>query len=275
MLVADEKRLRWLWMDMRPRWRRRVMVVWSYGVFLVAVWAHPQWVNYVPVLMYVMSLLQSVDRLMKESIGTEGRRVALGAVLLTVMWFLWEHPPTPHQIAADIFAFLWISGWSALSYGKLVDAVWLRSSVRRWLGKQKRLGSLDEFARHYYGESYAVLTEMQQAEIRQRERAAPMGEWVVQGSGRFLTVEDERLRHEDDRLRAQVQRLMTWTLIGLALVWGIGNAFTHRSVSGDAVAAGLWTMAALGLTLRQSIVLWTEECPTAMYGDMELVEREA
>jgi hypothetical protein len=275
MLVADEKRLRWLWMDMRPRWRRRVMVVWSYGVFLVAVWAHPQWVNYVPVLMYVMSLLQSVDRLMKESIGTEGRRVALGAVLLTVMWFLWEHPPTPHQIAADIFAFLWISGWSALSYGKLVDAVWLRSSVRRRFGRPRHLESLDEFATHYYGESFEALTEEQQLKVGRLHRANPMGEWVKAGSGRFPTGEDERLRHEDDRLRAQVQRLMTWLLIGSATVWSIMNGGSHRSVSGEIVAAWVWTVAALAMTLRQAIVLWSEEYPSGTGEQMELVEREA
>jgi hypothetical protein len=262
-------------LDMRPRWRRRVAVVLTYAVFLVVVWGHPWRIDEMPMLLFVGVNLPLWDRVMKDSIGTVARRAVLGVIFLGVAWLYWKHPAKPDRLITDVYVVGWIAGMSAVAYTKLVEVVWLRSSVRRWLGKQKRLGSLDEFARHYYGESYAVLTEMQQAEIRQRERAAPMGEWVVQGSGRFLTVEDERLRHEDDRLRAQVQRLMTWALIGLALVWGIGNAFTHRSVSGDAVAAGLWTMAALGLTLRQSIVLWTEECPTAMYGDMELVEREA
>lgn len=88
-------------------------------------------------------------------------------------------------------------------------------------------------------------------------------------------MEDERLRREDDRLRAQVQRLMTWTLVSLAVVWGIANAWTHRSVSGGVVASWLWTMAALGLTLRQAIVLWTEEEPSGMNGEIELAGAEA
>ncbi len=48
MLAANEKRLRWWGMDMRPRWRRRVAVVVTYMAFLAAIsfsdqpwWGHP------------------------------------------------------------------------------------------------------------------------------------------------------------------------------------------------------------------------------------------
>jgi hypothetical protein len=42
MLAKDEKRLRWLGMDMRPRWRRRALVFLTYAAFAVAVWVHPR-----------------------------------------------------------------------------------------------------------------------------------------------------------------------------------------------------------------------------------------
>jgi hypothetical protein len=48
MLRAEETRSRWLGMDMRPRWRRRVAVLVTYFLFLVAIgssgaawWGHP------------------------------------------------------------------------------------------------------------------------------------------------------------------------------------------------------------------------------------------
>jgi hypothetical protein len=275
MLRTDAGRLKWMGVDMRPRWRRRTAVALTYAVFLVLVWLHPWRIDEMPWLLYVGMNLPLWDKGMKDSLGTVARWTMLGTVFLGVAWLYWKHPAKPDRLLTDVYAVVWIAGMSSVAYTKLVEVVWLRSSVRRWLGRQKRLDSLDEFARHYYGESYAELTEMQQVEIRQRMWANPMGEWVVQGSGRSLAVGDERLRHEDERLRAQVQRLMTWTLIGLALVWSIADALTHRSVSGDVVASGLWTMAALGVTLRQAIVLWTEDGVADTSGEMELVGEEA
>jgi hypothetical protein len=160
-----------------------------------------------------------------------------------------------------------------LSYAKLVEPVWMRSSVRRWLGRPRRLHSLDEFARHYYGESFAALAEQEQIEVGRLERANPLGEWVM-GSGRFPLVEDERVRHEDDRVRAQTQRFMTWVLFGSAVVWNVASV-SHHSFSTDSVTAWAWTLAALGLTLRQAIVLWSEEDPSEMSQEMRLVEEEA
>ena len=191
---------------------------------------------------------------MKDSIGTIARWTVLGVMFLGTAWLYWNDPAKPDKMLSDFYALLWIASWSAVGYGKLVDNVWLRSSVRRWLGRRKRLGSLDDFARHYYGDDFGALTEAQQIEVGRMERANPMGEWVMQGSGRYLTIQDERMRHEDDRVRAQAQRLMTWTLVCSAGIGSFANVWLHRSMSGNAFVAWGWTLAALGLTLRQAIV---------------------
>jgi hypothetical protein len=275
MLVTDEKKLRWCGIDMHARWRRRVAVVLTYAAFVAVVWLHPWRIDRMPMVLFFGINLPGFDRMMADSIGTIARRTVLGAMFLGMVWLYWNHPAKPDRMICDIYMLLWIAAWSAVGYGRLVAAVWLRSSVRWWLGKRRRLGSLDDFARHYYGESFAALTEAQQMEVGRIERANPMGEWVMQGSGRYLTIQDERMRHEDDRVRAQAQRLMTWTLVCSAFVWSFANVSRHRSLSGDVIASWLWTMAALGLTLRQAIVLWTEDDPRVVVGEMELVEREA
>ena len=41
-MLVDAKKLRWLGIDMCPRWRRRVVVVLTYAVFLVGLWIHPR-----------------------------------------------------------------------------------------------------------------------------------------------------------------------------------------------------------------------------------------
>jgi hypothetical protein len=275
MLRAETAKLRWMGVDMRPRWRRRVAVVLTYAVFLVVVWLHPWRIDQMPWLLFVGMNIPFWDRAMKDSIGTIARRTVLGAVFVGVAWLYWKHPAKPDRMICDFYALIWIAGLSAVAYGKLVDAVWLRSSVRRWLGRRKRLGSLDEYARHYYGENFAALAEAQQIEVGRMQRTNPMGDWVVQGSGRYLTIQDERMRHEDDRVRAQAQRLMTWALVGSAAAGSFANVWLHRSMSGNAFVAWGWTLAALGLTLRQAIVLWTEEDPRMVTEEMGLVEREA
>ena len=88
-----------------------------------------------------------------------------------------------------------------------------------------------------------------------------MGTWVKRGEGLSPTIEDERQRHEDDRLRAEVQRVMTWVLVGSAVIWSFAGGLARPSVSGEVFAAWAWMIAALGVTLRQAIVLWSEEDP--------------
>ena len=153
----------------------------------------------------------------------------------------------------------------------------MRRWTKRWLEKPRRLVSLDDFALHFYGERFEELTEEKRTEVFRKERSNPMGTWVKRGEGLSPTIEDERQRHEDDRLRAQVQRAMTWVLVGSAVVWSFAGTSVWRSVRGDAFAAWAWMIAALGVTLRQAIVLWSEEDPrvTSAEAEMELVEREA
>ncbi len=275
MLRAEAAKLRWLGVDMRPRWRRRAAVVLTYAVFLVVVWEHPWRIDQMPWLLIVGMNLPFWDHAMKDSIGTIVRRTVLGAMFLGTAWLYWNHPAKPDKMICDILALAWIACLSAVAYGRLVDAVWLRSSVRRWLGRRKHLESLDEYARHYYGESFAALTEAQQVEVGRMQRTNPMGDWVMQGSGRYLTIQDERMRHEDDRVRAQAQRLMTWLLVGSAAAGSFANVWMHHSMSGNAFVAWGWTLAALGLTLRQAIVLWSGEDPSAVGAEMELVEGKA
>jgi hypothetical protein len=165
MLTTDERRLRWLGIDMRSRSRRRVAVVATYAAFLGVVWVHPLRIDQRPWVLFVAINLPLWDRVMEDSLGTIARRTVLGAVFLGTVWLYWKYPAKPDKMICDTYALLWIASWSAVGYGKLVDAVWLRSSVRRWLGRRRRLGSLDDFARHYYGESFAALTEAQQVEV--------------------------------------------------------------------------------------------------------------
>ena len=94
------------------------------------------------------------------------------------------------------------------------------------------------------------------------------------GSGRFPTTEDARLRHEDDRLRAEVQRWIVWILWISAVGWSIA-AMVHGTIRAGTIEAWGWMMAMLSVTLRPAIVLWSEEDPRVTGAEMELVEREA
>jgi len=48
----------------------------------------------------------------------------------------------------------------------------------------------------------------------------------------------------------------------------------HRTINAGTIEAWAWTVATLAVTLRQAIVLWSEEDPSVASGEMELVERE-
>ena len=70
-MLANEKRLRWCGMDMRPRWRRRLAVVGTYFVsFIACVWL-TQWQGYelAPPAMAMFGLLFAIEFL---SIFREG-----------------------------------------------------------------------------------------------------------------------------------------------------------------------------------------------------------
>ncbi len=275
MLRADAAKLRWVGIDMRSRWRRRVAVVATYTAFLWVVWVRPWWAGKVLVVLLVLFYAKSIELMTKDSLGVVARRTLAGAFALAYGWMLWRRFSPMSRDALDVWAFCWIVGFSALSYGRLVEAVWRSGWTKRWLERPRRLVSLDDFSLHFYGEPFAQLPEDQQTEVCRLERSNPLGTWVKRGDSRFPTVQDERLRHEDDRVRAQAQRLMAWILLGSAAVWGLVDALTSRPVNSRVLATWAWTMAALGFTLRQAIVLWMEDDPVAVSAEMELVEREA
>jgi hypothetical protein len=58
MLRADATKLRWVGINIRPRWRRRVAVVATYAAFLAVVWLQPRWMGKVFVVMKAMPKLK-------------------------------------------------------------------------------------------------------------------------------------------------------------------------------------------------------------------------
>jgi hypothetical protein len=86
MLRVDAAKLKWLGVDMRPRWRRRVAVVASYSAFLVVVWLHPWRIDEMPWLLFVGMNLPLWDHAMKDSLGTVARRTMLATIFLGTAW---------------------------------------------------------------------------------------------------------------------------------------------------------------------------------------------
>jgi hypothetical protein len=273
MLRVDAAKLRWLGVDMRSRGRRRVAVVLSYALYLALVWFHPWWAAKLFVVLFAGFLAWSFDVQLKDSLNLVARRVVVGVLALVYLLPLWKNHSLGSRAAIDIWSFWWITGGSPLTYGRLVEGVWTRRWTKRWLEKPRRLVSLDAFGLHFYGERFDELTEEQRTEIFRMERSNPLGTWVKRGEGLSPTMEDERLRHEDDRLRAEVQRAMTWVLVGSAVVWSFAS-LVLPSVSGEVFAAWAWMVATLGVTLRQAMVLWSEEDPRAVSGEIEMLQEQ-
>jgi hypothetical protein len=67
---------------------------------------------------------------------------------------------------------------------------------------------------------------------------------------------------------------MTWVLIGSAVGWSFAVSLVQPSASGEVFAAWAWMIAALGVTLRQAIVLWTEEDPRAVTDEIAMVQEQ-
>jgi hypothetical protein len=80
------------------------------------------------------------------------------------------------------------------------------------------------------------------------------------------------MRHEEDRLRAQVQRILVWVLVVSAIIWSLLDGLSDFHPSSYHVGAWVWTLVLLATTLRQGIVLWTE--PDEL-GELTLVESNA
>jgi hypothetical protein len=154
-------------------------VVLTYAVYLALVWFHPWWAVFIVLL--VGWYAQLMDRALKETLNTVVRRIVAGGMALLYLRLLLDHASAPNRAAIDMWSFGWITGWSALSYGRLVEGVWMRRWTKRWLEKPRRLVSLDDFALHFYGERFEELTEEKRTEVFRKERSNPMGTWVKRG----------------------------------------------------------------------------------------------
>ena len=140
MLRADATKLRWMGINMRPRWRRRVAVVTTYSAFLAVVWVQPWWAGRLFAVLLLVSYAQMMDLHMKDSLSVVARRTFVGVIALAYMWMMWRPFSTLSRGATDLWTFGWIVGFSALSYGKLVETVWMRGWTKRWLEKPRLPG---------------------------------------------------------------------------------------------------------------------------------------
>ena len=133
MLSLDENKLRWLGIDMRPRWRRRVAVVATYAAFLVVVWVHPRWAYGALELLWVawfISLMWSavaeVEWVMR--------------VTFTVLWVLivgvqmWQSHGKVSAVTTALYATFLMAFASVLScagMAALTDSGWLAQAIEK------------------------------------------------------------------------------------------------------------------------------------------------
>jgi len=285
MLVEAEK-LRWLGVDMRARWRRRVAVVGTYAVFVAAVWSPSErvWGAAWSLLMFslvlpIWSELMDVDVWM-QWLG-KAFVVLLGGYFVWHSWHAWFVPRKADGGSVGVFLLMLLVSKSVLGWNMLVDSGdrgWASVAIRNhtklgWWGRRRlaRLGfavGLEGFAWYEYGMRYKKLDAEQKAEIEAMSRANPHGKWMRQRDG--VLFDDERMRNEENRLRARVQRVMTWVLAGAALIASIVLA-DGGVVHAETVVASLWTLAGLAMTLRQAIPLWAEADPREMCGELAVV----
>jgi hypothetical protein len=285
-MLVDTKQLRWLGIDMGPRWRRRLAVVLTYAAFLVAVWVHPRKTFGLLQVLWYAQVMSGLWKALDESFSVWTVRAVKFVLLLLAVCLLWTTPDRTQRFSSVVWyaAFLMILS-SVVAWGKLVErsgAGWLAQAValgeaQSWRKQRQlaRLGfavGLDGFAWYEYGMRFKKLTTEQQLEIEQMRRANPKGKWMRER----LTVlfDDERMRQEDHRMKARVLRVMNWVLIvsAIAWMWVWAEGYSMRP---EMVVAWAWTVAMLSVTLRQAIVLWTEDDPRVVVGEMELVETEA
>ena len=287
MLTTDAKRLRWCGIDMHSRSRRRVAVVATYAVFLGVVWVHPGWVRNVLEGVWGAWFLTTMWSAVAETeLPTRVVFTALWALILGVqMWG--RHGKADGN--ADLYTVLWaafllvfvsIVSWGGMA--ALRDTGWVAQEIEQgeklsWRRQRRlaRLGyavGLDGFAWYEFTKRYKDLDAENRVEVEELRRANPRGRWMRERER--TPLDDERMRQEDNVLRAKVQRTMSWmlVLVAIGVSFAVAQGWTIRR---DVLVAGVWTLAALMMTLRQAIVLWTEDDPRAVGGEIELVEREA
>ena len=284
MLSLDENKLRWLGIDMRPRWRRRVAVVATYAAFLVVVWVHPRWAYGALELLWVawfISLMWSavaeVEWVMRVTF------TALWVLIVGVQ--MWQSHGKVSAVTTALYATFLMAFASVLScagMAALTDSGWLAQAIEKgeelsWR-QQRRLARMgfavgrDGFAWYEFGVRFRRLNAEQRGEVEELRRANPRGKWM-RGGERVL-LDDERIRQEDNLLRAKVQRVMSWVLAltAICVSAAVAQGWTMR---GSLVVSGVWTLVTLMITLRQAIVLWSVADPLAAGGELGLVEGEA
>lgn len=284
MLSLDENKLRWLGIDMRPRWRRRVAVVATYAAFLVVVWVHPRWAYGALELLWVawfISLMWSavaeVEWVMRVTF------TALWVLIVGVQ--MWQSHGKVSAVTTALYATFLMAFASVLScagMAALTDSGWLAQAIEKgeelsWR-QQRRLARMgfavgrDGFAWYEFGVRFRRLNAEQRGEVEELRRANPRGKWM-RGGERVL-LDDERIRQEDNLLRAKVQRVMNWVL-GLTAICVSAAVAQGWTMRGSLVVSGVWTLVTLMITLRQAIVLWSVADPLAAGGELGLVEGEA
>lgn len=294
-MLVEEQKLRWCGMDMRARWRRRVIVVLTYAAFLAAVWMQT-WRTYEIVfsLCWISLILQNVDML--KDVGPIARWIAGGIMAAMVGFFLfhvWASSLRPHLVRlgtlhhdnfalSGAFALMLLMSRSVVRSNGLVDngnRGWMARAMRKgdaareWEKRRlARMGfavGLDGFAWYEFTQPFRKLNEGEKTEVVALHRANPHGKWMLQRTG--VLFDDERLQNEEAKLRAQVQRVMNWLLVSLAAIGSVVLA-DQRTVSASVVVSALWTLAGLVTTLRQAIPLWNEDDPRRVAGEIALVD---
>jgi hypothetical protein len=285
-MLVDTKQLRWLGMDMGARWRRRAAVVLTYAAFLVAVWVHPPKTLIVLGVLFFVQIMSGAWRPLKEAVSVWARRGLAIVLLVLGVSFVWVSPGRAENYNSVLIYAAWLMILSSIvGWGKLVEASgagWMGQAValgeaQSWR-RQRRLArsgfavGLDGFAWYEYGMRFKKLTGEQQMEIEQMRRVNPRGKWMRERQ--TVLFNDERMRQDNYKMKARVQTAMSVVLVGsaVALSWVWVKGYLIRP---EMVVAWSWTVAVLSVTLRQAIVLWTEDDPRVVVGEMELVEREA
>jgi hypothetical protein len=287
MLKADVESLQWWGIDMRSRARRRVAVALTYAAFLFALWVPTRRTFMIVDILFVTQLFGFLMPSIRDAISLGWRRAMVCAALGLGVWLIWRFPArSAYDSGTAMFAVSVVLFGSVMAYDRLVD-----NGYRGWRARLERSGGrgawrmqqrmtrfgfvigLEGFACEEFGKRFKHLTEEQRAEVERLNRSYPEGK-RVRGSLPIPLFDDERMRDEEDRLRARVQRVLVWVLGGSAVIW-TGISTFDEPIRGETISAWAWTVFVLAITLRQAIVLWTEEDPTLMAREMELVVEEA
>jgi hypothetical protein len=247
---------------------------------------HPPKTLIVLEVLFFAQIMSALWRPLKEAVSVWAQRGVAIVLLALGVAFVWVSPGRSESYSNVLIyaAYLMVLG-SVVGWAKIVEpsgAGWMGQAVamgeaQSWR-RQRRLArsgfavGLDGFAWYEYGKRFKKLTGEQQAEIEQMRRANPRGKWMRERQ--TVLFNDERMRQDDYKMKASVQRVMSVVLIVSAMVWSWMRAQGY-SIRPEIVVAWAWTVAVLSVTLRQAIVLWTEEDPRVVVGEMELVEREA